>query len=336
MKKKRIEFDFVQKSNNNNIFEYPTRNKNQNNHMDKWSKADSILQKSHIDNCFQGDTISTLNLGNLKSTEWDDIKIIHSHKKDDNILQNSDLNELDNKSEVENNNIYLEHLIHPIDDEFENFIQNKIEDLEKLKARKINNNNIKNRINKIYIDNNIINNNINKDNNDQDNISNYNITLTEEKNENEEKSVIRDKNDVFTFNKNSAENRKNDNSNNNNNNKIKTKSFLVDYNNYNDTENSIIKNNNKVYNNNNKIGTQNKIRLNNLLNKMKSDKKEAEIINKPNKFKLFDNKEENINLNKIQRRYYQQFREEEKIKDRDNDSSKDYFSSILYELNKGK
>ena len=75
MKKKRIEFDFVQKSNNNNIFEYPTRNKNQNNHMDKWSKADSIIQKSHIDNCFQGDTISTLNLGNLKSTEWDDIKI---------------------------------------------------------------------------------------------------------------------------------------------------------------------------------------------------------------------------------------------------------------------
>ena len=77
------------------------------------------------------------------------------------------------------------------------------------------------------------------------------------------------------------------------------------------------------------------MRLNNLLSRIKSDKKESELINKPNKFKIFDNSEDNSNLNKIQRRYYEQFREEDKYKD-NKGYTKDYFSTILYELEQGK
>ena len=91
-------------------------------------------------------------------------------------------------------------------------------------------------------------------------------------------------------------------------------------------------NTNKKYENS--VGKRNKIRLNKLLNKIKNEKKETELINKPNKFKLFDNSDEKSNLDKIQKRYYEQFKEEDKLKD--NEYEKDYFSTILYELNQGK
>ena len=113
--------------------------------------------------------------------------------------------------------------------------------------------------------------------------------------------------------------------------KVKVKSFLNDFT-YND---NIIDNStfttNKKDNNNNNLGFRNKMRLNKILFRIKNNKKENEIINRPNKFKLFDTFDENSNLNKIQRRYYEQFREEDKR--RDNDYSKDYFSTIIYELN---
>ena len=94
---------------------------------------------------------------------------------------------------------------------------------------------------------------------------------------------------------------------------------------------SLIKNNIK-YNNNSESESKNLTRLKNLLTKIRTNK-ESEIVNKPNKFQMFDKSDDNNNLNlsKIQRRYYQQFKDENKQKD---NYSKDYFSIILNELNK--
>ena len=114
------------------------------------------------------------------------------------------------------------------------------------------------------------------------------------------------------------------------------KSFLEDYtsNDINNTNSSNIIFNNYKKNESN-IGNRNKMRLFNLLSRIKKDKKETELINKPNKFKMFDKSEENTSLNKIQRRYYNQIRKEDKYKD-NNEYSKDYFSTIIYDLNKVK
>ena len=262
---------------------------------------------------FSNDTISTLNIGTLKSLEWEeeDIKNIPTQKSDNNL----DLS-LNFKSQKRNQNIELnfknlEKLIHPIDDEFEKYIQNKIENLEKLKNG--NDKNIKKNVNVNSI--NIIN----------DNKINNNLIL--KKNNNDEKSIIKDKNEaIFTFNQNNIEN--NDNPD-----KIRQKRFIGDFS-YNDNafDNSIF-NNNKNYDDN--VGYKNKLRLKNLLSKIKSNKEDIELINKPNKFKLFDYSDENSGLNKIQRRYYDQFREEEKHKE-NTEYSKDYFASILYDYNKNK
>ena len=320
--KKNFEFDFIQKSNNNTLFDYPNNNSPINlqnsNYLEKWSKLESKLQKNRIDNYFSNDSISSLNLCSLKSMEWDDLNMIQTKNNYDAPLNDKYLNE-HNYVNIQR----LQQLIHPIDDEFDIFIQNKIENLEKLKCahesknvfrNNKKNNNIKNNINII----NIINNNIKKKINN--NIQN-NLKLNKE--QKVEKSIIKDKNEaIFTFNK-------NDNDNNDDFDRIKTKSFLADYT-YNDnvTDNSILYTNKK---DDNDLGFRNKIRLNKILSRIKNDKKETEIINKPNKFKLFDNSDENSNLNKIQKRYYEQLREEDKQKD--NDYTKDYFSTILYELN---
>lgn len=320
--KKNFEFDFIQKNNNNTLFDYPNNNNPINlqnsNYLEKWSKLESKLQKNRIDNYFSNDSISSLNLCSLKSMEWDDLNMIQTKNNYDATLNDKYLNE-HNYVNIQR----LQQLIHPIDDEFDIFIQNKIENLEKLKCahesknvfrNNKKNNNIKNNINII----NIINNNIKKKINN--NIQN-NLKLNKE--QKVEKSIIKDKNEaIFTFNK-------NDNDNNDDFDRIKTKSFLADYT-YNDnvTDNSILYTNKK---DDNDLGFRNKIRLNKILSRIKNDKKETEIINKPNKFKLFDNSDENSNLNKIQKRYYDQLREEDKQKD--NDYTKDYFSTILYELN---
>jgi len=319
---KNFEFDFIQKNNNNTLFDYPNNNNPINlqnsNYLEKWSKLESKLQKNRIDNYFSNDSISSLNLGSLKSMEWDDLNMMPNKSNYDTTLKDKYLNE-HNYANIQR----LQQLIHPIDDEFDIFIQNKIENLEKLKythesknvfGNNKKSNNIKNNINII----NIINNNIKKKINN--NIQN-NLKLNKEKRA--EKSIIKDKNEaIFTFNK-------SDNDNNDDFDRIKTKSFLVDYT-YNDnvTDNSFLYTNIK---DDNDLGFRNKMRLNKILSRIKNDKKETEIINKPNKFKLFDNSDENSNLNKIQKRYYGQLREEDKQKD--SDYSKDYFSTILYELN---
>ena len=309
--KNKFEFDFFQKNNNNSIFVYPNNNNMQNlNYLEKWSKLESKLQKNRIDNYFSNDSLSSLNLGTLQSMEWDDLKLIKTQKNN---------SPLKNKYKNEKNNINLpnlQKLIHPIDDEFEQYIQNKIENLEKLKTNNKND----------TIFNNKNNNNINTiSDNIKEKINNSirnNLFLNKEKNE--EKSIIKEKNEaIFTF-------HKNENENNDELDKMKTKSFLNDYTyNDNNTNNSIFNTNNK---DENSLGFRNRMRLYRILNRIKSNQKETEIINKPNKFRLFDTSDENSNLNKIQRRYYEQFREEDKR--RDNDYSKDYFSTIIYELNK--
>ena len=314
--KNKFEFDFFPENNKKKLFEYNSNINQNSKQLDKWSKLESALQRNRKDNYFSNDTISTLNIASLRSMEWDDINNIQTQKSEinfDSSLNNKYNNQKQNKDLNLNN---LEKLIHPIDDEFEKFIQKKIEDLEKLK--KTNKNNLKNNENSI----NIINDNIKIN----EKSINNNILLTHDTNE--EKSIIKEKNEaIFTFNKNDIEN-------NDEYDRIKAKSFLGDYT-YNDNiiDNSIF-NINKKYENN--VGKRNKMRLNNLLSRIKSNKKETEIINKPNKFKILDNtSDDNSNLNKIQKRYYEQFREEDKYRD-NKEYSKDYFATILYELEQGK
>ena len=303
------------KFDNSKIFKYTNNIQKPLKELDKWSKLEINLQKNRSENYFVNDSISSLNIGSLKSMEWDDIKNIQEAKNDINfdISLNSSYR---GRNDINIKN--LEKLIHPIDDDFDKFIQKKIEDLEKLRYK-----NDK----KIFLStenkNNIINDSIKNIN-----INNNNNLLIEGKND--EKSIIKEKNQpIFTFNKNEFENDEELD-------KVKMKSFLEDYtsNDINNTNSSNIIFNNYKKNESN-IGNRNKMRLFNLLSRIKKDKKETELINKPNKFKMFDKSEENTSLNKIQRRYYNQIRKEDKYKD-NNEYSKDYFSTIIYDLNKVK
>ena len=302
------------KFDNSKIFKYTNNIQKPLKELDKWSKLEINLQKNRSENYFVNDSISSLNIGSLKSMEWDDIKNIQEAKNDINfdISLNSSYR---GRNDINIKN--LEKLIHPIDDEFDKFIQKKIEDLEKLRYK-----NDK----KIFLStenkNNIINDSIKNIN-----INNNNLLI---EGKNDEKSIIKEKNQpIFTFNKNEFENDEELD-------KVKMKSFLEDYtsNDINNTNGSNIIFNNYKKNESN-IGNRNKMRLFNLLSRIKKDKKETELINKPNKFKMFDKSEENTSLNKIQRRYYNQIRKEDKYKD-NNEYSKDYFSTIIYDLNKVK
>lgn len=322
--KKKIEFNFLQKS--RNVFEYPDGSKKKiNNNMDKWTQAESTIKKHQIEKLFQSEPISSFNFGSLKSMEWNDIKIIQTQKKDYNKIfsDNSISDPPSSRIQDEQEYLNLQHLIHPIDNEFEEFIQNKIENLEKLKAKK---NIIKKANNtRITIDYNTIDNNNDNNNrafNIQNEINNNKKMLLQDNIE--EKSIVKEKNETFCFFNN------NDNGNKEETNKNKQKSFLVDYA-LEPDKSSILKNNIK-YNNNSENESKNLTRLKNLLSKIKTNK-ESEVVNKPNKFELFDKSDDNNNLNlsKIQRRYYQQFKDENKQKD---NYSKDYFSIILNELNK--
>ena len=302
------------KFDNSKIFKYTNNIQKPLKELDKWSKLEINLQKNRSENYFVNDSISSLNIGSLKSMEWDDIKNIQEAKNDINF--DTSLNSsYRGRNDINIKN--LEKLIHPINDDFDKFIQKKIEDLEKLRYKndkKIflsteNKNNINDSIKNI-------------------NINNNNNLLIEGKND--EKSIIKEKNQpIFTFNKNEFE--KDEELD-----KVKMKSFLEDYtsnDNNNTNSSNFILNNYK--NNESNIGNRNKMRLFNLLSRIKKDKKETELINKPNKFKMFDKSEENTSLNKIQRRYYNQIRKEDKYKD-NKGYTKDYFSTILYELEQGK
>ena len=318
--KKKIEFNFMPKS--RNVFEYPDGNKKKLNNMDKWTQAETTIKKHQIKKLFQTEPISSFNIGSLKSMEWNDIKIIPTQKNDYNKIfsDNSISDPPSSRIQDEQEYLNLQHLIHPIDNEFEEFIQNKIENLEKLKTKK----NIikKANNNRITIDYNPIDNN-NQTFNIQNEINNNNNKILLQDNI-EEKSVVKEKNETFCF------FNENDNGNKEEISKRKQKSFLVDYA-LDPDKSNLIKNNIK-YNNNSESESKNLTRLKNLLTKIRTNK-ESEIVNKPNKFQLFDKSDDNNNLNlsKIQRRYYQQIKDDNKQKD---NYSKDYFSTILKELNK--
>lgn len=132
-----MDLDFTKKL--NNIFEYPNKNTRKS-------------KNNNIENYISNDSVSTLNLASLKSLEWDEIKVNPQNNKiDKEILFDEDSIISNPKSEKEkiNFNSYmddLQKLIHPIDDSFEKFINNKINELEILK----NGNKIKTRK---YIDN---------------------------------------------------------------------------------------------------------------------------------------------------------------------------------------
>lgn len=310
--KKSIEFNFMKKS--RNVFEYPDGSKKKINNMDKWTQAESNIKKHQIEKLFQSEPISSFNFGSLKSMEWNDIKIIPTQKNDYNKIfsDNTISNPPSTRTQDEQEYLNLKHLIHPIDNEFEEFIQKKIENLEKLKIKKNIIKKVKN--NKINIDNN--NNNNQTNINNQNEINNNKILLQDNI---EEKSVVKEKNETFFFfNENENGNKEET--------KRKHKSFLVE-----PEKNNIFKNNIK-YNYSSEDESKNLTRLKKLLTKIKTNK-ESEIVNKPNKFQLFDKSDDNTNLNlsKIQRRYYQQFKDENNQKD---NYSKDYFSTILNELNK--
>ena len=84
--RKKFEFDYFQ--NNNNIkFNYHNNTRQIPNQVDKWSKLESILQRNRKEKYFSNDTISTLNIGTLKSLEWEeeDIKNIPTQKSDNNL-----------------------------------------------------------------------------------------------------------------------------------------------------------------------------------------------------------------------------------------------------------
>ena len=319
--KKKIEFNFMQKS--RNLFEYPDGSKKKINNLDKWTQAESNIKKHQVEKLFQSEPITSFNFGSLKSMEWNDIKIIPTQKRDYNKIfsDNSISNPPSSRTQDEQEYLNLQYLIHPIDNEFEEFIQNKIENLEKLKIRK----NIIKKVNntRINIENNTFDNNDNNNhtNNNIQNEINNNKLLAQDNIE--EKSIVKEKNETFFF------FNENDNGNKEET-KRKQKSFLADYT-LEPDKNNLYKNNTKIYNNS-ENESKNLTRLKNILSKIRTNK-ESEIVNKPNKFQLFDKSDDNTNLNlsKIQRRYQQQFKEENKQKE---NYSKDYFSTILNELNK--
>ena len=110
------------KFDNSKIFKYTNNIQKPLKELDKWSKLEINLQKNRSENYFVNDSISSLNIGSLKSMEWDDIKNIQEAKNDINfdISLNSSYR---GRNDINIKN--LEKLIHPIDDDFDKFIQKK-------------------------------------------------------------------------------------------------------------------------------------------------------------------------------------------------------------------
>ena len=210
--------------------------------MDKWTQLDSLFNKKnrHIQfkyNIFNFDE-------NKNNTKIDNPK-------------------LDDFNYEKNININLKYLIHPIDDDFDEFIEEKIKIFEKLKGHK-------------YQSNDQIN------NNNEEKI-NFNIALSKYKKE--EESIIKSKNEPILI----LDNNKKDLNIKDEFNIMKSKKYF-----FNKSTEDI----------STELGRRNKLRLNNILNKIKKEKPKKDIISIPNMF----NKEKSFEENK------------------------DYFDSILKEI----
>ena len=221
------------------------------NSEEKWEKLDSIFNKKNKHINF-----------NENFFDIDEPKINYDKKI-------SNIKNLNQKNDVK---INLQHLIHPIDDEFDIFIDEKIKIFEKMKNN-----------NKFQIKEEV-------DNTKQEK-ENFNLLISKYKKT--EESIIKAKNKPI---------------------------FLPNYDNKNEGkyEFNKMKNNKYFFNNSNEdnitnLGNKNKMRLNNILNKIKNEKPKNEIINNPNKFKM-----------------------EKSDITNDNKENKDYFDTILEDIKKKK
>ena len=238
-------------SKNFNIsFEYPEEVNNINNirkinSMDKWSQLDSIINKKNRSINFKDNFFDFIDNKKYSKTKSNNSNFIDK--------------------------INLQYLIHPINDEFDEFIDEKIEILEKLKDNKYQ---LKSELNPNF----------------EEKINLSNILKKYKK---EEESIIKAKNEPIYVLKDNT----NDLNIKNEFNKMKSNKYFFKENKENSTD----------------IGKRNKIRLNNILNKIKKEKPKNQIINIPNKFNIEKNNM-NININNTE------------------ENNKDYFDTILEEI----
>ena len=218
-----------------NYNKYKRKTQTELNFSDKWEQLDSIFHKKK----------KRINFFDEFDTE---------DKTYNNTITNKKTNMNTNTLFIKDN-FNFQKLIHPIDEEFDKYIKEKIDFLEKIKFNE-------------YKQNKLLLNNIEEYNTN----NNFNIIINKYKNNNI--SLIKGKNEpIFILNK----NRNTDSNYKDEINKMKTqKYFFSETNENNDTD----------------IGKRNKMRLNNLLNKFRKENINTEIINIPNKFDIL-NKDKN-------------------------------------------
>ena len=218
-----------------NYNKYKRKTQTELNFSDKWEQLDSIFHKKK----------KRINFFDEFDTE---------DKTYNNTITNKKTNMNTNTLSIKDN-FNFQKLIHPIDEEFDKYIKEKIDFLEKIKFNE-------------YKQNKLLLNNIEEYNTN----NNFNIIINKYKKNNI--SLIKGKNEpIFILNK----NRNTDSNYKDEINKMKTqKYFFSETNENNDTD----------------IGKRNKMRLNNLLNKFRKENLNTEIINIPNKFDIL-NKDKN-------------------------------------------
>ena len=218
-----------------NYNKYKRKTQTELNFSDKWEQLDSIFHKKK----------KRINFFDEFDTE---------DKTYNNTITNKKTNMNTNTLSIKDN-FNFQKLIHPIDEEFDKYIKEKIDFLEKIKYNE-------------YKQNKLLLNNIEEYNTN----NNFNIIINKYKTNTI--SLIKGKNEpIFILNK----NRNTDSNYKDEINKMKTqKYFFSETNENNDTD----------------IGKRNKMRLNNLLNKFRKENINTEIINIPNKFDIL-NKDEN-------------------------------------------
>ena len=238
------------------------------------------------------------------SNKWEQLdSTFHQKKKriyffDENFISDeTKFNTFNTVSEKKSNlepNFNFQNLIHPIDNEFDKYIKEKMVILEKIKSDKDNNDTNKEIINT---------------NEELNQNYNFNFAIRKYKNNNE--SLIKRKNEPILI---IDKNRKSDLNYKLEFNLMKNKKFFFS---------------DKNENNDTNIGKRNKMRLSNLLNKLKKDNLKTEIINIPNKFNILY-KEENDSL-KNSKQYIKNF---DFIKNESNkENKKDYFDTLLEQIN---
>ena len=218
-----------------NYNKYKRKTQTELNFSDKWEQLDSIFHKKK----------KRINFFDEFDTE---------DKTYNNTITNKKTNMNTNTLSIKDN-FNFQKLIHPIDEEFDKYIKEKIDFLEKIKFNE-------------YKQNKLLLNNIEEYNTN----NNFNIIINKYKTNTI--SLIKGKNEpIFILNK----NRNTDSNYKDEINKMKTqKYFFSETNENNDTD----------------IGKRNKMRLNNLLNKFRKENLNTEIINIPNKFDIL-NKDKN-------------------------------------------